>query len=263
MGFGWHQLWHKVFPQKSFCKAFAELESKIKYKFKSKLLLNEALTHRSFVKENDELPSYERLEFLGDAILGLIVSQYLFEKFPEKSEGELTKIKATLVSETTLNRVAQNLGLGKYLNLSPEEEKSGGRGRASIVADAYEALIGAVYLDGGLKEARRLVARLILGKTKEISQDQANFNYKGELLEYLQALDWGMPRYEIMEEEGPDHLKKFIIAVNVKGKKMGWGEGKNKKEAEQKAAKMALENLNNFNWSANPSNRNDKDNKAL
>jgi ribonuclease-3 len=185
----------------------------------------------------------ERLEFLGDSVLGMVTSRFLFENFPEKSEGDLTKLKSTLVSEANLSRIAKSISLGKFLNLSEDEEKSGGRERSSIISDAYEALIGAVFLDGGLAPAQRMIQRQILRRYVEITTDQALHNYKGELLEYMQALGLGLPRYEVLEEKGPDHQKRFTIAVSVKGRKMGQGAGKNKKEAEQKAARMALENV--------------------
>jgi ribonuclease-3 len=142
-----------------------------------------------------------------------------------------------------LSRIAKSISLGKYLNLSEEEEKAGGRERNSIISDAYEAVIGAVFLDGGLAPAEKMVRNQILRKYLEITTDQTLHNYKGELLEYMQALGLGMPKYNVLEEKGPDHQKRFIIAVSAKGKKIGEGMGKNKKEAEQKAARMALENI--------------------
>lgn len=178
--------------------------------------------------------------------MGMVVSQFLFENFPGKSEGDLTKLKASLVSEVTLSRIARSICLGKYLNVSEEEEKSGGRERTSIIADAYEAVIGAVYLDGGLVPTKRVIKDQILKRWLELASDKTSYNYKGELLEYMQALGLGMPRYEVLVEEGPDHQKKFTIAVLAKGRLMGKGEGLTKKEAEQKAAKMALGNIDEF-----------------
>ena len=221
------------------------LEKKLGYRFTRPELLQRALTHRSYVHtpENEGMRANERLEFLGDSVLGMVTSRFLFENFPEKSEGDLTKLKSTLVSEANLSRIAKSISLGKFLNLSEDEEKSGGRERSSIISDAYEALIGAVFLDGGLAPAQRMIQRQILRRYVEITTDQALHNYKGELLEYMQALGLGLPRYEVLEEKGPDHQKRFTIAVSVKGRKMGQGVGKNKKEAEQKAARMALENV--------------------
>ena len=223
-----------------------ELQKTIGYRFRNQDLLLQALTHRSTVKENSKqnLRSNERLEFLGDAVLGMVVSRFLYDRFPEKREGDLTKLKAILVSEATLSRMAKDIGLGKYLLLSEEEDKAGGRERSSIIADAYEALMGAAFLDGGLGPVRKIIKSQLLEKYWELTTDEEHFNYKGELLEYLQAFGWGMPRYEIVEERGPDHQKRFTIDVLAKGKRMGRGAGTNKKEAEQKAAKKALENIN-------------------
>jgi ribonuclease-3 len=226
-------------------KKYRELERKLGYRFSRPELLERALTHRSYVHspENEGLRANERLEFLGDSVLGMVTSRFLFERFPDKSEGDLTKLKSTLVSEVNLSRTAKSISLGSFLNLSEEEERSGGRERNSIVSDAYEAVIGAVFLDGGLAPAQRMIQNQILKRFSEITSDQTLHNYKGELLEYMQALSMGLPRYEVLEEKGPDHQKRFTIAVSVKGKRIGQGVGNNKKEAEQKAARMALENI--------------------
>ncbi len=226
-------------------KKYQQLEKELGYRFKNLALLDRALTHRSYIhsSENEYLRANERLEFLGDSVLGMVTSQFLFENFPEKSEGDLTKLKSTLVSEANLSRIAKSISLGEYLNLSEEEEKAGGRKRSSIVSDAYEAVIGAVFLDGGLTPAKKMIQNQILRKYMEITTDQALHNYKGELLEYMQALGLGLPKYEVLEERGPDHQKRFTIAVSVRGNRIGQGTGKNKKEAEQKAARMALENI--------------------
>lgn len=223
-----------------------KLEKIIGYRFKNSDLLKHALTHRSIIRESphQHLSSNERLEFLGDAVVGMVVSRFLYERFPEKNEGDLTKLKALLVSEPTLSRIAKDINLGEFLNLSEEEEKAGGRERSSIVADAYEALVGAVFLDGGLVPARSMVKNQLIQRYWELTTDEEYFNYKGELLEYLQSFGWGMPRYDIVEELGPDHQKRFTIDVFVQAKKMGSGTGKSKKEAEQRAAKKALERIN-------------------
>jgi len=223
-----------------------KLERIISYHFKNSSLASQALSHRSAIRESSkgQLRSNERLEFLGDAVLGMVVSLFLYEKFPEKKEGELTKLKAVLVSEATLSRIGKEMNLGYSLHLSEEENKSGGRERSSIIADAYEALIGAVFLDGGLGSAKKMIEKHLLSKHWELTTDEEHFNYKGELLEYLQSFGWGMPKYEVVEEKGPDHQKRFTIDVFAQDKKMGRGIGKNKKEAEQKAAKKALERIN-------------------
>jgi len=235
----------RLLSKKERFKRYSELEGRLGYRFKELQLLDRALTHRSYIHtpDNENLAANERLEFLGDSVLGMVTSRFPYENFPGKSEGDLTKLKGTLVSEATLSRIARSICLGKYLNLSEEEDKSGGRQRTSIIADAYEAVIGAIYLDGGLVPTQRMIKNQILKRCLELTGDKTFYNYKGELLEYMQALGFGMPRYEILVEEGPDHQKKFTIAVSAKGKKMGKGEGLTKKEAEQKAAKMALENI--------------------
>lgn len=243
MKFKWFSIFKKTPPSAEAC--LLKLQRKINYDFKNLKLLQEALTHKSYIKSGNcpSLDSNERLEFLGDSILGLVICEYLYKKFPEKSEGDLTKLKAGLVNEATLSHIGRNLGLGEFLYLSPEEEKSGGRERPSLIADGLEALIGAVYLDGGLEAAGQLIGCQILTRFRELTDDKQNFNYKGELLEYLQALGWGMPEYQIEEVVGPDHQKRFTISALAKGEKLGVGEGASKKEAEQKAAKMALEKL--------------------
>jgi len=243
MKFKWFSIFKKGdSPQEASLK---KLQQKIGYQFKNPQFLKEALTHKSHIKSGScpNSNSNERLEFLGDSVLGLVICEYLYQKFPDKSEGDLTKLKAGLVNEATLSHVGRSLGLGEYLFLSPEEIKSGGRERPSLVSDGLEALIGSVYLDGGLSAVKKLINSLILTRFRELIDDRQNFNYKGELLEYLQALGWGMPEYQIEEVVGPDHQKKFTNSAMARGEKLGVGEGASKKEAEQKAAKMALEKL--------------------
>jgi ribonuclease-3 len=215
-------------------------ESVLGYVFQDKKILAKALSHRSSVAGG---LANERLEFLGDAVLGLVVSEYLFKRYPEYNEGNLTKVKAALVNEAMLSKVAGKLKLGQFIYLSSEEEKSGGRLKASIIADAMEAVIGAVYLDGGLVPAAAIVKKVLLDDFENLIKDEAMFNFKGEFLERMQGEGRGSPRYEVMEELGPDHIKTFIMSVSVDGVKLGVGQGATKKEAEQKAAKMALESL--------------------
>ncbi|OGC91342.1 MAG: ribonuclease III [candidate division Zixibacteria bacterium RBG_16_53_22] len=221
-------------------KSLDNFESVLGYVFEDENILAKALSHRSSVSGG---LANERLEYLGDAVLGLVVSEFLFKRFPEYNEGNLTKIKAALVNEAMLSKVAGKLNLGHFIYLSSEEEKSGGRLKASIIADAMEAVIGAVYLDGGLAPAAAIVKRVLLEDFENLIKDEAMFNYKGELLERMQGEGRGSPRYEVMEELGPDHIKTFIMSVSVDGIKLGSGQGATKKEAEQKAAKMALESL--------------------
>lgn len=223
-----------------------EFQEKINYRFRDAGLLRIALTHRSFAKSggNDAwLPSNERLEFLGDAVLGLIVSEFLYAKYPDKLEGGLTKFKSLLVNETTLSRTAESLGLGKYILLSEEEDRAGGRSRPSITADALESVIAAMYLDGGLVSAKPFVIRHLLSHVDTIVADKTFRNYKGDLLEYLQAAGAGMPRYEVTDEEGPDHEKTFVVSVYCNSEAIGFGSGMSKKDAEQKAAAQALARL--------------------
>jgi len=238
----------RLFTRRGRFQSCRELEKKLGYRFVNLELLSRALTHRSYIHtpENEDLRAIERLEFLGDSVLGMVTSRFLFEHFPDKSEGDLTKLKSTLVSEANLSRIAKSISLGQHLNISEEEEKSGGRERSSIVSDAYEAVIGAVFMDGGLAPVERMIENQILRRYLEITTDRAFHNYKGELLEYMQALGLGLPQYDLLEEEGPDHEKKFTIAVTVKGRQLGRGMGKNKKEAEQRAARMALENIDSI-----------------
>jgi ribonuclease III len=217
-----------------------KIESVLGYDFKDKNLLSKALSHRSSVTDGF---ANERLEFLGDAVLGVIVSDFLFRRYPNHNEGNLTKIKASLVNEAMLSKVAINHELGNFIYLSPEEEKSGGRAKPSIIADATEAIIGAVYLDNGLEAASQVIHKLILRDFEQLIKDETMLNYKGELLERMQGEGRGTPRYEVINEIGPDHIKTFEISVSVDGVRLGIGKGMSKKEAEQRAAKMALENL--------------------
>lgn len=218
----------------------------IGYHFRNPDLLQLALTHRSYVRsQNRDLPSNERLEFLGDSVLGLVIAKRLYLDFPDLSEGDLTKIKALLVNETTLAMIGREVGLNQHILLSPEEDRSGGRERGSIVSDAFESIIGAVFLDGGFLPAQDVVLRLIYIHRQKIMADKSQINYKGELLELIQSRSDSMPRYEVVSEEGPDHDKLFWVEVSVNGDQLGRGDGASKKEAEQKAAREALTTLQN------------------
>jgi ribonuclease-3 len=223
----------------------AELEKQFDYNFSDRNLLVGALCHRSIQNATSvsEFNSNERLEFLGDSILGMTISEYLYKQYPNQREGRLTKIKGLLVSEAVLFKVAQEINLGKFLIMSKDEHKSGGRKRKAILADAYEAVLGAIYLDGGLAPVRNAVEKHLLENHKDIISGEEFANYKGRLLEHMQARGMGVPRYEVVEENGPEHKKTFRVAAKVKGKQMGFGVGKTKKQAEQKAAKIALGKL--------------------
>ena len=216
------------------------------YHFRNPDLLELALTHRSYVRIQAEfLPSNERLEFLGDSVLGLVIADQLYQDNPDLSEGDLTKMKALLVNETTLALIGKQIGLNKHILLSPEEDRAGGRERGSIVSDSFESVIGAIYLDGGFYAVRDVILRLLYVHRETIMADKSQHNYKGDLLEIIQGRGQGMPHYDVIEESGPDHDKLFKVQVMVNGTVLGDGEGYSKKEAEQKAACCALRKLRN------------------
>ena len=221
---------------------FKEFEEIIGYKFSDSGLLKVALTHSSFSNENRtaKIKYNERLEFLGDSALSLIVSRYIFENYPQLPEGKLTKIRASVVCEHSLWECAVNIELGKFIILGHGEEMTGGRTRMSILADAFEALIAAIYLDGGLDVAREWV----LGQLHEAIIRAVGGNvfkdYKTTLQEYVQAAGHEKISYEVVNESGPDHKKTFIVEVFLDDKSVGSGEGNSKKRAEQSAAQQAL-----------------------
>jgi ribonuclease-3 len=227
---------------KSDAELLAAVSKLIGYRFKDTAHLALGLSHRSYIRtQPGGSNSYERLEFLGDSVLGLVIAEQLYRDRPGETEGDLTKIKAMLVNETTLAQVGREIGLNAHILLSPEEEKSGGRDRNSIVADAFEAVIGAIYLDGGIDPAREFILNRIYSRRDSITSDLAQRNYKGDLLEFVQSRGEGVPKYDVISEAGPDHDKTFHVIVTVTGEKIGEGTGQSKKEAEQKAAAMALE----------------------
>jgi ribonuclease III len=220
-------------------------ETILHYKFRDPELARQALTHRSYLhslpdKEKNGGDSNERMEFLGDSVVGLVVNEFLYRKFTSLREGELTKMKSLLVSRVILSRTAKLMGLGNFILLSEAETGSGGRDRASILADTLEGVIGAVYLDGGLEPARLLTERLLLRQVHEILSDANLANYKSMLQEYVQGEFKTHPQYRISSEIGPDHEKVFTVEVVVNQKVLGRGRGNNKKEAEQEAARDAL-----------------------
>ena len=205
-------------------------------------LLDIALTHSSFNFENklEDTEDNERMEFLGDAVLKLIASRYLYDRFPGYSEGELTKIRAILISDKTLALLAAGIKLDKYLKIGFHEAKLGGRTRSSILACAFESLLGAFYLDGKIDSLSGFLIELFQDKVTEIDESASKHNFKAVLQEYAQANGMEVPEYLITEEEGPAHNKLFKVDVLVGGKNLGSGEGKSKKEAHQTAAKMAV-----------------------
>jgi ribonuclease-3 len=217
-------------------------EQCIDLSFHDPRLLQRALTHRSFLagEESQGPDSNERLEFLGDAVLELIVIEHLYRRFPQNREGELTQKKSLLVSRSVLADRAELMGLGRFILLSVAEGESGGRERRSILADAFEATLGAIYCDLGLEAARLFVERWLLNETDRILQDSDKQNFKSILQEQVQAEFRIHPRYRVAGEEGPDHDKRFTVQVVVGGRVLGTGRGSNKKEAEQHAARDAL-----------------------
>jgi len=221
------------------------LEQAIGYTFASRHLSLEALTHRTYSHEYPEgSPAFnERLEFLGDAVLGLLVSEELFRRCPDQSEGHLSRRKAALVRDRTLARVASRIGLGQYLRLGRGEEQSGGRKRTSLLADALEALLAAVYLDGGLEAARGVLGRLFSEEFHGNVCEQGLDDPKTQLQELSHRRYQSGPEYTILEERGPDHAKVFHVEVLVGGTHRGRGTGRNRKEAEQQAARTVLESL--------------------
>ncbi len=208
-------------------------------------LLDQALSHRSYVHEHDmgRGQSNERMEFLGDSVLGLIVNEALYEKYAKRQEGRLTKIKSLLVSETVLSRRAEELNLGRYILLSDNERLSGGANRSSILADAFEAVIAAVYLDSGLDAARDFVGEHILSEMEKLLNIEEYKNYKSMVQEHAQRKLGARPRYRVVSATGPEHERKFFVELKIEGRALGRGEGKNKKEAEQMAARNALAKL--------------------
>ncbi len=195
------------------------------------------------VQGDDRLESNERLEFLGDAVLDLIVAHELFLRFPRCSEGELTELKSLLVSRPILERTARAIDIGSALLLSSNEDSTGGRERPSILADAFEAILGAIYLDSGLEAVHRLVDRLILDQLHRVARLPGAANYKSQLLEYVQKERSGRLIYRTVEEVGPDHDKTFTVEVVLDGRALGRGVGESKKQAQQEAARAALEEL--------------------
>lgn len=221
------------------------LEKKINYTFRSPALLENALTHSSYANEHREegISSNERLEFLGDSILGLVVAEHLYRLRPDLPEGDLTRIRATLVCENSLVEVAKTLGVGDYLKLGKGEQAGGGRERPSIQADAVEAILAAVYLDGGIGQVRKIIHALILEQGTE--KTAAARDYKTALQEIVQRENGKTLSYRLIAESGPDHAKLFTMEVQLNGETIGSGQGKSKKEAEQAAAKTAVKSLEN------------------
>ena len=222
-----------------------ELEKKLNYAFRNHALLEEALCHSSYANEHraDRLSSNERLEFLGDSVLGFVTAEFLFAQHPDLPEGDLTRIRAALVCEQSLYEVARKLNLGAYLRLGRGEESGGGRTRTSILADAVEAVFAAVYLDGGIASASALIHRCLLEAEREEVVEERRRDYKTALQELVQRQADQVLTYRMVGERGPDHDKTFAAEVLLNGTSVGSGSGHSKKEAEQAAARSALKNL--------------------
>ena len=215
------------------------LEKSLGYEFKDKKLITEALTHKSYKKPYDN----ERLEFLGDAVLDLVVGEYLYKKFSKSAEGNLSKIRASLVNETGFDKLARFLNLGQYILLSNAEENNGGREKSSLLSNAFEAIMGAIYLESGLEVVNAIAINLIEKNHKEISLDSLFSDYKTLLQELTQSLFGITPEYTVVASRGPDHQKEFEIAVSIQGKEYAKAIGKSKKIAQQEAAKIAIDIL--------------------
>ena len=220
-----------------------DLEAAIGYRFQNITVLQNALTHSSYANErwHNSLKSNERLEFLGDSILGMVVAEYLYKNFPDRPEGELTRMRADMVCEKTLASVAARINLGHHLMLGNGEEQGGGRSRDSILADAVESVIAASFLDGGMAAARSFIEKFILVEVPV--RKMHNADYKTALQELIQQKKNQTLSYALVGESGPDHDKRFEVEVSLNGRVIGTGTGSSKKRAEQMAAQSALENL--------------------
>ena len=220
-----------------------DLEAAIGYRFSNITLLQNALTHSSYANErwHDSLKSNERLEFLGDSILGMVVAEFLYKNFSDRPEGELTRMRADMVCETSLAAIAEKLDLGRHLLLGHGEEQGGGRTRASTLADAVESVIAACFLDGGMGAAERFIRKFVLSNAA--AGKLHNADYKTALQELVQQKKDQVLVYTLVGESGPDHDKQFFVEVNLNGEKIGEGAGSSKKRAEQSAAQQAIEKL--------------------
>jgi ribonuclease-3 len=223
---------------------FIELQTKIGFQFDNEELLRQAFTHSSYVNEHriKSFEDNERLEFLGDAVLELTVSQYLFEKYPTMSEGDLTKLRAAIVCEPSLVNFAHELAFGEFILLGKGEEITGGRERPALLADVFEAFIGALYLDKGLNSVNQLLEKVVYPKIDDGAFSHV-MDFKSQLQEFIQRDGKGPLEYKIVEEKGPAHNREFVSMVMINGELLGTGVGRSKKEAEQRAAEQALKQM--------------------
>ncbi|MBI5739759.1 MAG: ribonuclease III [Nitrospirae bacterium] len=226
-------------------KNSAAIESALGYKFRKKSLLKEALTHKSYAheKQKDRASFNERMEFLGDSVLELIVSEYLFTTHPEYTEADLSRVKAYMVQEATLAETARTIDIGPHLLLGKGEELTGGRKKPSLLADALEAIIAAIYLDSGYKKTREFIYRHLTHKSHDLTENNVIFDFKTKLQEVAQAQFGVLPSYVMHKEEGPEHKKTFEVKVFINERSFGQGKGKTKKAAAQKAAEAALKKI--------------------
>lgn len=223
---------------------FDSLEKKLGVVFKNKSILRTALIHRSYRNENrKENKNNERLEFLGDAVLELIISSYIFRTFLEKPEGELTSIRSAIVRTESLAQESKKLGIGEHLLMSKGEETSGGREKEYLLADAYEAILGAIYLDSGFKTCERFVEKTLLQKVDDIMEKELFIDPKTKVQEIIQAKYKITPVYQTIDEEGPDHQKSFTVGLFVDKKRLSTGKGHSKQKAEEDAARNVLDSL--------------------
>lgn len=220
-----------------------KFEENIDYKFKNKEYILEALTHSSYSNENKKYNFNERLEFLGDSVLSIVISDYLFKSEQDLPEGELTKLRASIVCEESLSEVANNIRLGEFMLLGKGEEATGGRERISILADAFEAVIASIYLDGSIEDAKKFILNHMEKIISDARRGKIFRDYKTHLQEVLQGKGESNIWYKLVDEKGPDHNKRFIMEVGINEDVLGVGEGKSKKEAEQFAARVALDKI--------------------
>ncbi len=223
-----------------------ELERKLGYRFKSRKILVEALTHRSTIgdlKPGEERVTYERLEFLGDSVLALVTSDFLIHSFPDENEGQLTKKKSLLVSRGVLSKKAEELGIKEHIILSESAARGGVADQDSVLTAALEALIAAIYLDGGMDKARVFIEEMLLDNIDEFLEHRDHINYKSIIQEWSQSKYHSYPRYSVKSTSGPEHDKIFLVEVKVGGRVVGKGRGKSKKDAEQMAAKEAMQHV--------------------
>lgn len=219
------------------------IEARLKYHFRTPYLLFLAFVHRSYVNENKGIKEHnERLEFLGDSVLGLIIAEYLYEKFPHLPEGELSQLRSRIVDASSCMQFFQKLSLGEHILLGKGEALSEGRGKESISADVFEALIGAIYLDGGFLEAKKFFLEEFSQDIESVLKNPSQ-NFKAQLQDYSQKMYQKPPLYKVLKETGPDHAKTFHVAVFVGDKQLAEGIGSSKKEAEQKAAELAIKQI--------------------